>query len=274
MIRPLSEENRIALEAARLGGDVLLKYWRQLASEQIREKSRGDLVTEVDLAAEAIITDFLAREMPDAAIVSEEGTSRSGSGAVWYVDPLDGTTNYVQRFPVFAVSIGLADSADREHASLRTGAVFNPVSGDLFYGARGKGSYLNEQRLKISGKTDLSDAVVATGFPRRYHEELSTYLLEFRALFPACRAIRRAGAAALDLCWTAQGIFDGFWEHRLSPWDIAAGALIVQEAGGTCSDFEDESAFLQSGNILGAPPAIHAALLKVLKNVREGKSEL
>ena len=262
------EEARIALEAARRGGEVLLRFWQQLAAEQIHEKGKGDLVTAADLASEQAIAEFLSRELPEAAIVSEEGTARSGSEMVWYVDPLDGTTNFVQRFPVFAVSVGLAASPDRETPTLLTGVVFNPVSGELFYAAKGHGSFLGTQRIRVAMKTRLADAVLATGFPRRYHEELGSYLREFRALFPACRAIRRVGAAALDLCWTAQGVFDGFWEHRLSPWDVAAGALIVQEAGGICTDFENQSAFLESGNILGASPAMHAEIMRVIREAR------
>lgn len=265
----LSAEVQLALEAARRGGDVLKKYWQRLEQGQIREKSRGDLVTAADVESERVIAEFLSREMPEAAIVSEEGTMRSGSGSVWYVDPLDGTTNFVQRFPVFAVSIGLAATPDRTRAELLAGVVYNPVSEQLFYAARGQGSYLGELRLQVAQKQELADAMIATGFPRRYHQELETYLKEFRALFPQCRAIRRAGAAALDLCWTAQGIFDGFWEHMLSPWDVAAGALIVQEAGGICTDFDGAEAFLESGNIVGASPKIHAELLKVIRQVRE-----
>jgi len=259
------------LEAARRGGEVLLRFWRQLESKQIQEKGHGDLVTAADLAAEETIAEFLQSEMPEAALVSEEGTEHRAAGAVWYVDPLDGTTNFVQQFPVFAVSVGLADSADRREARLRCGAVLNPVSGDIFYGARGRGSFLGLRQLRLSGKEDLGDAVIATGFPRRYHEELPSYLREFDVIFRRSRAIRRAGAAALDLCWTAQGIFDGFWEHRLSPWDIAAGALIVEEAGGLCTDFSGTRTFLESGNILGAPPAIHRQLLAILQetNSRE-----
>ena len=265
--RSLSAETGIALEAARRGGEVLLRFWRQLESEQIREKGRGDLVTAADLAAEETIAGFLHSEMPEAAIVSEEGTEHRAAGPVWYVDPLDGTTNFVQQFPVFAVSIGLADSAERREARLRCGVVFNPVSGDVFYGARGRGSFLGLRQLRVPDKERLGEAVIATGFPRRYHEELPAYLREFDAVFRRSRAIRRAGAAALDLCWTAQGIFDGFWEHRLSPWDIAAGALIVEEAGGRCSDFAGTRAFLESGNIVGASPAIHRHLLKILQEL-------
>jgi len=266
--RSLSTETGIALEAARRGGEVLLRFWRQLESKQIQEKGHGDLVTAADLAAEETIAEFLHGEMPEAALVSEEGTEHRAAGAVWYVDPLDGTTNFVQQFPVFAVSIGLVDSADRREARLRCGAVLNPVSGDIFYGARGRGSFLGLRQLRVSGKEDLGDAVIATGFPRRYHEELPSYLREFDAIFRHSRAIRRAGSAALDLCWTAQGIFDGFWEHRLSPWDIAAGALIVEEAGGLCTDFSGQRTFLESGNILGAPPAIHRQLLEILQEIR------
>jgi myo-inositol-1(or 4)-monophosphatase len=222
------------------------------------------------LASEQAVTEFLSREMPEAAIVSEEGTARSGSGTVWYIDPLDGTTNFVQRFPVFAVSIGLAETSDRSNASLLAGVVYNPATGELFYGAKNHGSFLNEQRLKVSTKTELHDAVIATGFPRRYHEEFDPYLKEFRALFPKCRAIRRAGAAALDLCWTAQGIFDGFWEHKLSPWDVAAGALIVQEAGGLCTDFDGELRFLHNGNVIGASPVLHRQLIQT---IREAQSD-
>jgi myo-inositol-1(or 4)-monophosphatase len=266
--RSLSTETGIALEAARRGGEVLLRFWRQLHDEQIQEKGRGDLVTAADLAAEETIAEFLHSEMPEAALVSEEGTEHRAAGAVWYVDPLDGTTNFVQQFPVFAVSVGLADSADRREAKLRCGVVLNPVSGDIFYGVRGGGSFLGRRPLRVSGKEDLGEAVIATGFPRRYHEELPLYLREFDVIFRRSRAIRRAGAAALDLCWTAQGIFDGFWEHRLSPWDIAAGALIVEEAGGLCSDFSGKRAFLESGNIVGASPAIHRHLLEILQEIR------
>ena len=266
--RSLSPELDIALEAARLGGDVLLRFWQQLHAQQIHEKGKGDLVTAADVASEEVVTEFLKREMPEAAIVSEEGHAHPGDGPVWYVDPLDGTTNFVQQFPVFAVSIGLAEDSDRANARLRCGVVFNPVSGDLYYAAKGKGSYLGDSRLHGSPKTRLEDLVVATGFPRRYHEELPGYLKEFAAIFPEVRGIRRAGSAALDLCWTAQAIFDGFWEHHLSPWDIAAGALIVEEAGGVCSDFEGQRGFLQSGDILGASPGIHSQLLELIKGSR------
>jgi len=264
----LSEETELAMEAARRGGEVLLRFWRELRDSQIREKSRGDLVTAADLASEQEIAAFLEKTMPEAAFVAEEGTSRAGDGPVWYVDPLDGTTNFVQQFPIFAVSVALADSPSRETAPLRCGVVYNPVSGELFYGARGRGSFLGTDRLRCSLKSDLGDTVIATGFPRRYHDELPGYLREFAEVFRSTRGVRRAGAAALDLCWTAQGIFDGFWEHRLSPWDVAAGALIVEEAGGVCSDFNGTRAFLDRGDILGAGTTIHPLLLALIQRCR------
>lgn len=259
----------LALEACLIAGKALQKYWQALSSQDVREKGKGDLVTSADLESEAIVSEFLSKQMPESGIVCEEGTERTGNDLVWYLDPLDGTTNFVQRFPVFAVSLGLAKLRAGASPDLLCGVVYNPVSGDLFWGAKGKGSYLNTHRLGMPSKDKLGDAVLATGFPRRYHDELPSYLKEFAVIFPRCRAIRRAGAAALDLCWTAQGIFDGFWEHRLSPWDIAAGALIVQEAGGTCSDFEGGDGYLSSGNIVGASPAIHRQIVECIALSRQ-----
>lgn len=257
----------VALRACEMGGDVLLKYWQELSAEDIREKSKGDLVTRADLESERVISSFLRDAYPDAGVHCEEGTQHRNDKLVWYLDPLDGTTNFVQRFPIFAVSLGLVENPLSENPVLQCGVVFNPVSGELFWGAKGQGSYLGLKRLSVSDKTRLSDAVLATGFPRRYYEELPPYLQEFASIFPKCRAIRRAGAAALDLCWTAQGIFDGFWEHKLSPWDVAAGALIVEEAGGICSDFKGGREFLKSGNIIGASPPIHEEILHLVKPI-------
>lgn len=254
----------LALEACRRANEVLLKYWQVLATGDVHEKSAGDLVTRADVESEGIVSEFLATEMPEAGIVCEEGTTREGKGLVWYLDPLDGTTNFVQRFPVFAVSLGLVELRGDEAPILKCGVVWNPVSGEIFWGAKGKGSYLGTLRLKVANKARFGDAMLATGFPRRYGTELEPFLREFGLIFPRVRAIRRAGSAALDLCWTAQGIFDGFWEHRLSPWDIAAGALIVKEAGGTCCDFRGEDRYLMNGNIVGASPSVRKHLLQCL----------
>ncbi len=265
----LNNDLGIAAEAVRLGGEAIRNYWRRLSAEEIREKSKGDLVTEADLTSERIIAEFLRREMPDAAVIAEEGTALPGDSLVWFVDPLDGTTNFVQQFPVFCVSVALVERANTSVPTILAAAVYDPVGEQLFTAAPGRGSYRNSERLRVSKKECFSDAMIATGFPRRYHDELSGYLKEFAAIFPDCRAIRRAGSAALDLCWTAQGIFDGFWEHKLSPWDIAAGVLIVEEAGGICSDFEGSRNFLKSGNIIGAASVIHAGILERIRRARE-----
>lgn len=254
----------LALEACRRANEVLLKYWQALSTCDVQEKGAGDLVTRADIESEQVVSEFLATEMPEAGIICEEGTTRAGKGLVWYLDPLDGTTNFVHRFPVFAVSLGLAELRGDESPLLKCGVVWNPVSGEIFWGAKGKGSYLGTQKLKVANKERFGDAMIATGFPRRYGTELEPFLREFATIFPKVRAIRRAGSAALDLCWTAQGIFDGFWEHRLSPWDIAAGALIVEEAGGTCCDFRGEDGYLMDGNIVGASPSVRKYLLQCL----------
>jgi myo-inositol-1(or 4)-monophosphatase len=264
-----SPELKVAAEAAALGGSILREYWGRLSESDVREKAKGDLVTAADLEVERRVTAALHQATPDFAIVCEEGTEVKRDNAVWYVDPLDGTTNFVHRFPVFAVSIGLAASTDRAHADLICGIVYNPVAEQCFYAARGCGSFLNGAPLRTSNKQRLDECMFATGFPRRYHDELPQYLREFAAIFPQCRAIRRAGSAALDLCWTAQGIFDGFWEHRLSPWDIAAGAIIVEEAGGLCSDFDGARGFLGSGNIIGAGRDIHPVFLREVQLARQ-----
>lgn len=254
---------RVALEAAKRGAEVLLRFWQRLDSNGVWEKGKGDLVTHADLESEQAISDFLRKETPESSIVAEEGTKVTAGDTVWFVDPLDGTTNFVQRFPIFAVSIGLARRLPGGDYDLLAGVVVNPVSGDVFWGAKGTGSYLGTKRLRVSAKEKLADAVIGTGFPRRSNE-LPKYLKEFGALHLHCRAIRRLGAASLDLCWAAQGIFDAFWERRLAPWDIAAACLIVMEAGGICSDFNGGPYFLQSGNILGASPALHRQMLAIL----------
>ena len=262
------ERALLALDACLLAGRVLMTYRQELSSTDIREKGRGDLVTRADVESEATVSEFLLQHMPETGVVCEEGTAREGNGLVWYLDPLDGTTNFVQKFPVFAVSLGLAELRENAPPDLLCGVVYNPVSGELFWGAKNRGSYLNTDRLQVSQKSNFGDAVLATGFPRRHSEELSPYLKEFELIFRNCRAIRRAGAAALDLCWTAQGLFDGFWEHRLSPWDIAAGVVIVREAGGVCSDFAGEEKFLESGNILGAPEPIQKRIIELISQAR------
>ena len=264
LVNQTSHSVRVALEAAIRGGEVLLQFWQGLSSNRIGEKNGGDLVTQADIESEKAIVNFLQKETPEWSVIAEEGTERAVSDTIWFVDPLDGTTNFVQRFPIFAVSIGLAKRLPDGGHDLLAGAVWNPISGEVFWGAKGMGSYRGTERLRVSTKEKLAEAVIGTGFPRA-REELPRYLREFAALYPHCRAIRRPGAASLDLCWTAQGIYDAFWEHCLAPWDIAAGSLIVMEAGGICSDFLGQARFLKTGNILAASPVFHRQILSILQ---------
>lgn len=264
LARQRSPHVALAMEAAKRGGEVLLQFWHHIGSNKVWEKGRGDLVTQADLESEKAISDFLKKETPEWGIIAEEGTEITTGDTVWFVDPLDGTTNFVQRFPIFSVSIGLTRRLSGGDYDLQAGVVANPISGEVFWAVKGGGSYLGTERLRVSAKEDLADAVIGTGFPRG-SGELTVYLREFAALHPLCRALRRPGSASLDLCWTAQGIFDAFWERHLAPWDIAAASLIVVEAGGICTDFHGRPHFLQSGNILGAPPALHRQMLALLE---------
>ena len=250
---------------ARAGADALMPYWRSLAPDQVDEKSRNDLVTAADRAAEDAILAEIGRRFPDHAVLAEEsGWTRRGDGRpTWIVDPLDGTTNFVHGIPQFAVSVAV-EVAGR----IELGVVLDPIKNDLFRAARGHGTTWNGRPCRVSGRPGLAGAVIATGFPFRAHELLDPYLAIFREIFLECKAIRRPGAAALDLAWTACGLFDGFFEFRLSPWDVAAGSLLVEEAGGTVSDMDGGPGILAPGDVLCGAPGVHRDLLEVVSGLR------
>lgn len=247
---------------ARLGAEHLMKYWRSLDPSQINEKSRNDLVSAADLASEQVILDAIQERFPDHRVLSEEAgwSSDTGAGPTWFVDPLDGTTNFIHGIPQFAISIGVAVGTEIEY-----GVILDPCKNDIFSAARGHGASWNGQPCKVSDRTGLPGALLATGFPFKAHRLLDPYLAIFRDVFLRCKAIRRPGAAALDLAYTACGIFDGFFEFQLSAWDIAAGALIVEEAGGVITDMEGQRDFLNSGNVVCGSPGVHRELLDVVK---------
>jgi len=256
-----------AVEAvARAGAEQLLRHWRRLDPSQVTEKAHNDLVSVADHASEAAILTEIGRRFPDHDVLSEEAgwSRRSGSGPTWIVDPLDGTTNFVHGMPHFAVSVAVAVE-DRVQA----GVIVDPVKGDLFRAARGLGVWWNGSRCSVSNRSGLSGALVATGFPFRAHRLLDPYLAIFRDVFLTCKAIRRPGAAALDLAYTACGIVDGFFEFQLSPWDIAAGSLMVEEAGGTVTDMDGEDRFLSSGNVLCGPDGVRLELLEIVQRYRD-----
>jgi len=251
---------------ARLGAERLMGFWRTLDPSQINEKARNDLVSAADLASERAILDAIQERFPDHRILSEEaGWSRTtGSGPTWIVDPLDGTTNFIHGMPQFAVSIGVA--VDEK---LEFGVILDPYKNDVFAAARGRGATWNGKACTISQRSGLGGTLLATGFPFKAHRLLDAYLAIFRDVFLRCKAIRRPGSAALDLAYTACGIFDGFFEFELSAWDIAAGALLVEEAGGVITDMDGGSDFLSSGNVVCGASGVHRELLEVVQNHRE-----
>jgi myo-inositol-1(or 4)-monophosphatase len=259
---------RIAVTGVRLSASILKRHFGKVSLQQADAKGASDYVSSVDRESETAIRQFLLQELPDSTFLGEEMGQSGGEGCYrWIVDPLDGTTNYLQGFPVFAVSAALEEVAPgRKWGDRIIGAVINPLTDDLWTAIRGQGAWKNGQSIRIGAKTDFSRCLLATGFPFRAKHELKDYLRTFEEMFMASTGIRRAGAAALDLCWTAEGIFDGFWEHRLSAWDVAAGALIIQEAGGVFTDFDGSDDFLTSGNVVGASPAIHARMLKIIQS--------
>ncbi len=251
---------------ARVGADALMPFWRALKPHEITEKSRNDLVTAADRAAEAAILGEIERRFPDHAVLAEESgwTRRDNDRPTWIVDPLDGTTNFVHGIPQFAVSVGVAVN---DH--VRYGVILDPVKNDVFRAARGLGATWNGRPCRVTSRDGLSGALVATGFPFKAHELLDTYLAIFREVFLRCKAIRRPGAAALDLAYTACGLFDGFFEFRLSPWDLAAGSLLVEEAGGRVSDTDGGADFMATGDVLCGSPGVHSELLEVVLGVRD-----
>jgi len=250
---------------ARSGADALMPFWRALKPHEITEKSRNDLVTAADRAAEEAILAEIERRFPAHAVLAEESgwTRRNDDRPTWIVDPLDGTTNFVHGIPQFAVSVGVAIE-DRVHF----GVILDPVKNDVFRAARGLGATWNGRPCRVTSREGLAGALVATGFPFKAHELLDTYLAIFREVFLRCKAIRRPGAAALDLAYTACGLFDGFFEFQLSPWDLAAGSLLIEEAGGRVSDMDGNGDFLTSGDMLCGAPGVHAELLEVVRSAR------
>jgi myo-inositol-1(or 4)-monophosphatase len=251
-----------AIEIAREAGGLLLEHFRQPL--EITYKRRSDLVTEADRRSEALIVERLRTHFPDHAIVGEEGGGqRTGSAYCWYVDPLDGTTNFAHGFPVFAVSLGLAYCDE-----VVAGVVYDPTRDELFATERGAGTFLNGQRLRVSSNADLAECLVATGFPpfASNHDLNVEFYFRFTEL---THGIRRAGSAALDLCSVAAGRFDGFWELKLNPWDKAAGTLLVMEAGGLVTGITGKPFALLADDIFASNGLVHEQMLRVIREVLE-----
>jgi len=253
----------VATEAARAGASILLKYWETLGREDADIKARNDWVSKADRESEKAIVSILHDAFPDDAILGEEGgmsRHEGKSGRMWVVDPLDGTSNYLQHFPVWSVSIGL-----RRGDEAIAGLIYEPLRDIFFTGELGSGAFRNGTRMKVSNQDGVAGSFLATGFPFRAQEYITTYCAIFQDVIRVSKGVRRAGSAALDLAYTAAGIFDGFFELHLAPWDVAAGALLVTEAGGTVSDFSGGNRWFERGNIVGAPPAVHAGLIELFQ---------
>jgi len=255
----------IAIEAAKLGSEVLLRHWQQLDKTDADLKSRNDWVSRADRESEAAIMGFLREKCPNDACLGEESgaVSALGGGApsnrVWIIDPLDGTSNYLQHFPFWCISIAL-----RDRDEMIAGVIYEPLRDNTFTVEKGSGAFLNGQRIHVSTQSSLEGAFLATGFPFRAQQYVSVYCSIFEDVIRKAKGVRRAGSAALDLAYTAAGIFDGFFELHLAPWDISAGGLMVVEAGGVVTDFSGGNRFWSRGNILGAPAGVHSALLELI----------
>lgn len=249
----------IAVKAARRAGNLIYRATDKIDHLTVTKKSHADFVSEVDRAAEQTIIQTLLEAYPDHAILAEESGAHGESEYVWIIDPLDGTTNFLHGVPQFAVSIAL------QHKGVLTQAVvYDPTKNELFTATRGRGAFLNDKRIRVTKRVNLADSLIGTGFPYTKFEHMDAYMGILRDLMQQTAGLRRPGAASLDLAWMAAGRYDGFYETGLKPWDIAAGCLLITEAGGMVSDLSGRDGHLKSGHICAGNPDIHPQLLKVI----------
>ena len=251
----------IAIQAARESSRHILHFFDRLDEVKVTEKAKNDLVTQVDKHSEELIISHIRKAYPNHNILGEESGREDRQGEyTWIIDPLDGTANFVNGLPHFCISIAVAKGSQ-----LEVGCVYDPIRQELFTASRGKGAQLNNKRIRISETRKLENALVGTGFPFRDAELLQRYLPSFNTVLPQVSDIRRAGVAALDLAYVASGRLDAFWEPGLKPWDIAAGALLVKEAGGVVTDFNDKQDFLENCRIVAGNIHTQPALLNIIK---------
>ena len=260
----------IAVRAARAAGEVIIRSLNRLESLTVTSKGRNDFVSEVDHAAEAEIIKLIRKNYPNHAFLAEESGRTGDSDTVWIIDPLDGTTNFLHGFPTFAVSIACQIRGKLEH-----GVVYDPISQEIFSATRGGGAHLDNRRIRVSKQRGLEGSLIGTGFPYRANTKyLDSYLLMLRAVMENTAGVRRPGSAALDMAYVAAGRTDAFWEIGLSPWDTAAGTLLIQEAGGRIGTLTGGE-YTQGGNVLAGTPKVYAAMLELLaphipEELREG----
>jgi myo-inositol-1(or 4)-monophosphatase len=252
----------VAIKAARAAGAIINRAALDVESVRVSQKQVNDFVTEVDHASEQTIIDTLLTAYPGHGILGEETGSTHGakdSEFVWIIDPLDGTTNFIHGFPVYCVSIALAVKGKIEQA-----VIYDPSRNDLFTATRGRGAYLNDRRIRVSKRTQLKESLISTGFPFRKGDNFQAYLAMMSEVMQRTAGLRRPGAAALDLAYVAAGFTDGFFETGLSPWDVAAGSLLVTEAGGLVGNFTGEADFLEQKECLAGNPRIYGQLVPLL----------
>jgi myo-inositol-1(or 4)-monophosphatase len=252
----------IAIKAARSAGSIINRAALDLEVLKIGRKGPNDYVSEVDRAAEHIIIQTLLEAYPGHAILAEESGREHGakhSEYLWIIDPLDGTTNFLHGLPVYAVSIALAFRGQVQQA-----VVYDPTRNDLFFASKGRGAFLNDRRLRVSKRLRLAESLIGTGFPFRKGDNFKRYVKMFEEVMQSCAGLRRPGAAALDLCYVAAGYYDGFFETGLSPWDVAAGSLMITEAGGLIGNFTGESDYLYQREVVAGNPKIYGQLVQML----------
>ena len=252
----------IAIKAARSAGSIINRAALDLEAVKVGTKGPNDFVSDVDRKAEEIIIQTLLGAYPGHGILAEESGREHGAKSseyVWIIDPLDGTTNFLHGFPVYAVSIALAFRGQVQQA-----VVFDPTRNDLFFASKGRGAFLNDRRLRVSRRLRISDSLIGTGFPFRKGDNFKRYVKMFEEVMQSCAGLRRPGAAALDLCYVAAGYYDGFFETGLSPWDVAAGSLMITEAGGLIGNFTGESDYLYQREVVAGNPKIYGQLVQIL----------
>ncbi len=247
----------IAIRAARSAGNIIIRSLQHVEHLEVTTKGRNDFVSDVDRLAEQEIINVIHKAYPDHAILAEESGQQGDSDTVWVIDPLDGTANFLHGFPHYCVSIGIIVRGKIEH-----GVIYDPLRDELFTATRGGGAQLNDRRLRVTKQKTLAGSLIATGFPFKYLEHFPAYSATFNAVFPEVADLRRGGSAALDLAYVAAGRVDGYWELGLQKWDLAAGVLLIEEAGGVVSDFTGGDNYRQNGNVVAGNINVHQQLLK------------
>jgi myo-inositol-1(or 4)-monophosphatase len=252
----------IAIKAARAAGNIQLRAFNHPEALEVSEKGAGDFVTQIDKECERVIKEIISEAFPDHAFLGEEGGREGNPDAeyVWVIDPLDGTTNFIHNIPQFAVSIACLKDGKAIHA-----VVYDVSRNELFQATRGKGAMLDNRRIRVSSQTRMRDALIGTGFPFRNDQDFETSLRILKLVMPATAGLRRPGSAALDLCWTACGRYDAYWEAALKPWDIAAGTLIAKEAGALVTDFTGEDTYLETCDVVAGTPKIFIPLMALIQ---------